>query len=161
MSRRPADEGGRAPTLLLARAAATVCGIGYTPIAPGTAGSIAGVGMYWLLYQGGSALPVAGFFLICALAVWSAGLVEREAGRKDPQEIVLDEVAGQLLCLLGSPLALADLGAGFVIFRVLDIWKPFRRIESLPGGWGVVADDVAAGALGLAALALARFAGYL
>jgi phosphatidylglycerophosphatase A len=104
---------------------------------------------------------VAGFFLISALAVWSAGLVEREAGRKDPREIVIDEVAGQLLCLLGSPLALADLGAGFVIFRALDIWKPFRRIENLPGGWGVVADDVAAGALGLAALALARFAGYL
>ncbi|MEE9257017.1 MAG: phosphatidylglycerophosphatase A [bacterium] len=159
MSHRPADEGGKAPPL--ARAAATVFGIGYVPIAPGTAGSIVGVGIYWLLYQGGSVLPGVAFLFIAALAVWSAGLMERETGRKDPREVVLDEVAGQLLCLLGSPLTLADLGAAFVIFRILDIWKPFRRIESLPGGWGVVADDVAAGALGWAALALARFAGYL
>ncbi len=159
MSRPSPDDGGK--TASLARAAATVGGAGYFPVAPGTAGSAVGVALYWALYQGGSRLPVVFFFLWVILAVWSAGAFERESGKKDPPEIVADEVAGQLLCLMGAAPAALHLAAGFVVFRVLDIWKPFRRIESLPGGWGVVADDLVAGALGWTVLALGRSMGYL
>ncbi len=159
MSRPPPGDGGN--PVSLARVAATVCGTGYFPIAPGTAGSAVGVVLYWALYQAGSSPLFVFFFLWIILAVWSAGVVERESGRKDPPEIVADEVAGQLLCLMGSAPVALHLAAGFVVFRVLDIWKPFRRIEILPGGWGVVADDLVAGGLGWGVLALGRSMGYL
>ncbi len=151
--------GGNFP--VFPRVIATIGGIGFVPGFPGTAGSAAGVGLYWLLYQGGSFFPFAAFPLIAAVAVWSSDFYARESGRQDPQEIVVDEVAGQMLCLLGTPPVATGLGAGFLIFRLFDVWKPFRRVETLPGGWGIVADDILAGILGWCVLALGRFAGYL
>jgi phosphatidylglycerophosphatase A len=75
--------------------------------------------------------------------------------------VVVDEVAGQILCLLAAPLTALGLAAGFLVFRLFDIWKPFRRVEDLPGGWGIVADDILAGILGWCVLASGRLAGYL
>jgi phosphatidylglycerophosphatase A len=95
-----------------------------------------------------------GIALTLVLGVPAATLVERESGRTDPGFVVIDEVAGQWIALVGSP---ADWRHGLialVLFRVFDIAKPFpvRRFERLPGGWGIVFDDVAAGlyALGVA-----------
>lgn len=73
----------------------------------------------------------------------------------------MDEVAGQWLCLLGSTPSFSVMIVGFLAFRLFDIWKPFRRVEKLPGGWGIVVDDMLAGFLGWVTIALVRFSGYL
>ncbi len=159
MSGPPTDGAGGAAAL--ARIAATLGGTGYVPIAPGTAGSAVGAALYWTLYQGGAYWPAAVFPFVVILAVWSGGIVERETGRADPSEVVVDEAAGQLLCLMGFAPTAPLLVAGFLVFRFFDIWKPFRRIERLPGGWGIVSDDLAAGALSWVVLALGRSSGYL
>ena len=90
------------------------------------------------------------------LGVPAATLVERESGRTDPGFVVIDEVAGQWIALLGSPADWRHGVIALVLFRLFDITKPFpvRRLERLPGGWGIVFDDVAAGlyALGIASL---------
>lgn len=153
--------GGSAAPPALARIIATMGGAGYFSIAPGTVGSIIGAALYWAAYQGGSRVPVAVFPLIAIVAIWSAGHAERASGKKDPSEIIVDEVVGQILCLLGHAPAMGHLIAGLVVFRVLDIWKPFRWIEKFPGGWGIVADDLMAGGIGWVLLALGRSSGYL
>ncbi|MDA0999371.1 MAG: phosphatidylglycerophosphatase A [bacterium] len=140
---------------------ASVGGVGKIPIAPGTAGSLVGVLLYAALYFAGPVWPFVATLAAAALAVWSGGVAERMLGRKDPQVVVADEVAGQMLCLLGAAPAPAHLLAGFFLFRALDIIKPFRRAEKLPGGWGIVADDLLAGAGGWVLLAAARAMGWL
>jgi phosphatidylglycerophosphatase A len=156
------SSGGRsAATPVLARIIATMSGAGYAPVAPGTVGSVIGFALYWAVYQGGSGVPVVVFPLIAIVAIWSAGHAERASGKKDPSEIIVDEVVGQFLCLLGHAPTLAHIIAGLVVFRVLDIWKPFRGVEKFPGGWGIVADDLMAGGIGWVLLALGRSSGYL
>jgi phosphatidylglycerophosphatase A len=90
------------------------------------------------------------------VGVPAATIVARESGCKDPQFVVIDEVAGQWIALLGCPFDLRHAAIALVLFRLFDITKPFpaRQLESLPGGWGIVFDDVAAGlyAWGIAAL---------
>lgn len=153
MSARAAERRARAsPAWMIA----TLGGLGRFPLTPGTAGSVAGLALYWAAYQAGAWLPFVLFILVAAAGLWSAGAVEREVDRKDPPEVVVDEAAGQMLCLLGAEPSLALLAAGLVVFRALDIAKPWRRLESLPGGWGVMADDLAAGAAGWVLLAVAR-----
>lgn len=157
--------GGRAPapgfSQKIALQVASVGGVGKTPVAPGTAGSLVGVVLYVLVYEAGYIWPLAATLAAAALAVWSGGIAERLLGRKDPQVVVADEVAGQMLCLLGAAPEPAHLLAGFLLFRALDIIKPFRRVERLPGGWGIVADDLLAGAVGWILLAAARAMGWL
>jgi len=159
MSCPPSGDGEKA--LSLARVIATMGGVGHFPFAPGTAGSALGVLFYWLSCLGGAYLPVVVFLLVGTVAVWGAGVVERESGQKDPSEVVADEVAGQLLCLLGSAPNPANLITGFVLFRIFDIWKPFRSIEKLPGGIGIVADDLVAGIAGWLILATGRLSGVI
>jgi phosphatidylglycerophosphatase A len=98
----------------------------------------------------------AGIALSIAVGVPAATIAARESGRHDPQFVVIDEVAGQWIALIGSP---ADFRHGIIaliLFRLFDITKPFpaRQLERLPDGWGIVFDDVAAGlyALGVASL---------
>ncbi len=143
-------------------AVATFFGAGFGRPGPGTWGSVAAVLLWgaaaWRLHEAHSlmlALAI-GIALTLVLGVPAATLVERESGRTDPGFVVIDEVAGQWIALIGSP---ADWRHGLialVLFRVFDITKPFpvRRFERLPGGWGIVFDDVAAGlyALGIASL---------
>jgi phosphatidylglycerophosphatase A len=94
--------------------------------------------------------------ILAAIAVMAIGIpaatrVARAAGKRDPSQVVIDEVAGQLIALVGVPLRWQSLLAGFILFRAFDILKPppVRHLESLPEGAGIVLDDVAAGAYAL------------
>ena len=129
------------------RAIATVGGIGYIPKLPGTAASLAGAGVCWLL-RSSPAAQVIGCAVAAGLGLWSAGPTARAIGQKDPSVIVIDEVAGMMLTLALLPAGWRTYLAGFLLFRLLDIWKPgpIRRLEQLPGSLGIMADDPAAGA---------------
>ena len=96
--------------------------------------------------------------VVSAPAIWAAGETARQAGMKDPQFVVVDEVVGQWLALTGARTRNWKAWlAAFVLFRLFDIWKPFpvRQLESLPGGWGIVADDLMAGVYAALVLFLA------
>ena len=142
---------------------ATAGGAGYFPIAPGTAGSLVGVavvvGLGRLPLHGTASVAVlaAASLLLFAVGVWAAGEAEGFFGRTDPGQVVMDEVVGQMLTFLLIPHATWKwLGGGFLLFRAFDIAKPFpaRQAERIPRGWGIMIDDVIAGAYGLAVLAV-------
>lgn len=147
------------------------CGVGYMPVAPGTWGSAVGVVIYLLLgalntrvfayvaARGWSVPPFEAFrttlllvmiFVVVLVGIWAATRVEPLLGRKDPGAVVVDEVAGQLITFLFVPFNSGTwaIVAGFLAFRLFDIWKPYpiRRLEALESGLGVMADDVLAGA---------------
>jgi len=129
----------------------TGAGIGYIPVAPGTFGTLWGLPLGYGLSRTGMVLSLSCTILLTLCAVWVAGRAETLIGSKDAQPIVIDEVAGFLVTVWGLPFNLVTAGAGFLVFRALDIAKPFpiRQIErTLPGGAGVVLDDVAAGLYG-------------
>ena len=135
---------------------ATVGGVGWFPVAPGTAGSAVGVVIY-LLTRGWSAPAQVTVLLgITLVGWWAAGVAETELKKQDPGPVVIDEVAGQLVTLLLTGVAWKGAIAGFFIFRVLDILKPFpaRRFERLHGGLGIMADDMMAGVYGLGLMML-------
>jgi phosphatidylglycerophosphatase A len=127
---------------------ATGFGTGYGPIAPGTWGSLPGLAIAWGLdrWAGRWAVPCAACFFAVA-GVWAAGRAERLLGEKDPGPVVVDEIAGQLVTLALLPTTVPVLAIGFVLFRVLDVWKPWpaHRLEGLPGGSGIMADDLLVG----------------
>ena len=130
----------------LALAVATVGGIGYVPLAPGTFGSAVGVLVWWLL--GPSAIVQASAIVIVfALGVWSAGVCERHCSRTDPGHVIVDEVVGMLITLFLAPVGWGGAFAAFLLFRVADVIKPYpaNRFESLHGGLGIMADDCMAG----------------
>lgn len=140
MSAEPAP---RAATLL-----ATWFGVGFLPKAPGTFGTIAAVPLAFALWVPGLPwlMPLAAIVLTL-VGVACSGPVARAAGVHDPQHVVIDEVAGYLLACSFGPAGWRTALLAFVLFRVFDIWKPgpVQRLESLPGGWGVMADDLGAG----------------
>jgi phosphatidylglycerophosphatase A len=129
---------------------ATFFGCGRFPFAPGTVGSLAAILIAWPLSRVGFG-PL--HFAILALillypAIISAGIVATASGRKDPQIVVIDEVLGQWLTLAGAArFNLPTFALAFALFRLFDIWKPppIRRIEHIPGGAGIVLDDIMAG----------------
>jgi phosphatidylglycerophosphatase A len=145
----------------LATLLATWFGCGYAPVAPGTAGSLAGVAIAILLHE------TAGFgswqfALLSALgfapAVWSATQVARGLKLKDPGIVVIDEVLGQWVTLAGAhSMNWKSYVAALVLFRLFDIWKPapVRQLERLPEGLGIVADDIMAGCYGALVLLVA------
>ncbi len=132
------------------------CGVGYLPLAPGTFGSVLGVAIFLLLIQ----LTTASFgpVLIVTLSItfagiWAASRTEELSGRKDPGKVVVDEVAGQMLALLPLTLFSVQPSArgvivSFILFRLFDIIKPYPagRFERLKGGFGIMCDDLMAGA---------------
>lgn len=129
---------------------ATLGGVGFAPWAPGTAGTLATVPIYALACHFHLApwLPLVALIL-AAVGIWSGGIVAKARGEKDPSCIVIDEAAGYLLaCCFGPPGWRTGVLA-FCTFRLLDATKPrpIARLEALPGGWGVMADDVGAGLL--------------
>lgn len=172
---------------------ATALGLGYLPKAPGTFGSLAGIALGWaamtlsrlqfaprVAATGELSNPAASWWINFAMnefamivivsfvGVWAADRTAKYLQREDPQIVVIDEVAGQLIAYMGlaTPRTFAVnwkyLLLGFILFRVFDIWKPFpaRQAESLPGGLGIMADDWIAGiyaALGLWAVRLLGF----
>ncbi|HYZ84923.1 MAG TPA: phosphatidylglycerophosphatase A [Bryobacteraceae bacterium] len=146
----------------LALLLATWFGCGYFPMGPGTAGSLGAILVAWMLHRG-AGVPVywfAGLGLLLFLpGVWAAGRTERIESRQDPGLVVVDEVVGQWITLgAASEFSTGPVLAAFVLFRLFDIWKPFpvRKLEALPGGWGIVSDDAAAGVYG----ALVLYLGY-
>ena len=138
---------------------ATCFGCGYSPIAPGTVGSLAAILLAWPLSRLGFGRV---HFLILAFAllypaVRAASIVSTQSNRKDPQVIVIDEVLGQWLTLAGAlRFDFPTFALAFGLFRLFDIWKPppIRLIEKIPGGAGIVLDDMMAGAYGALVLFL-------
>jgi phosphatidylglycerophosphatase A len=140
--------------MTFAQKAVLFCGtglmIGKIPVAPGTFGSVAGIALCLGLARLPLAAGTVATILLIAFSVWVADRSVRILGVKDPGCVVIDEIAGMAVTLYGLPADAPVVVAGFVLFRLLDITKPFgiRRLERLPGGVGVVADDVAAGVVG-------------
>jgi phosphatidylglycerophosphatase A len=121
------------------------CGyVGYAPVAPGTFGSAAGLVIFALVRGSGSfVVEIAAIVVLFAIGVWSGTEAERHFGGVDPGPIVLDEVVGMLITLALIPVNTMGAFVGFVVFRALDVVKPWPsgRFERLPGGLGVMADD--------------------
>lgn len=133
---------------------ATWFGLGYFPWGPGTVGSLAALGIAIGIHSqlgGTSQFLLASTLMLLAPSTWAANRAAIASGREDPGLVVVDEVLGQWVTLLGAtaynPVSFI---AAFVLFRVFDMWKPgpIRRLEKLPGGYGIMADDLAAGAVG-------------
>ena len=127
---------------------ATGFGVGYSPVAPGTLGTLVAIPIYYFLWNIPSPLyeiTLVGFFF---LSVWISENAEISFGKKDDPRIVIDEMTGFLITMLWVPKTTGFIIIGFFLFRFFDIFKPFpiRRLETRSkGGWGVVLDDVMAG----------------
>jgi phosphatidylglycerophosphatase A len=122
--------------------------VGFAPVAPGTVGSAAAIPLFLLLRWAGSAwLELAVCAALLAAGAWSARLTEQALGVEDPGPVVVDEVLGMFVSLLFVPATWSVILAAFLAFRLFDIIKPWPadRFEHIPGGWGVMADDVMAG----------------
>ena len=144
---------------------ATGFGSGYSPIAPGTAGALLAMLIWWgysLLFSHCISIPVLTFIVIVVFTfagVWSSSVVEKYWG-EDPSRVVVDEMVGTWIALLAVPEG-AHWGymlAAFVLFRFFDIVKPLgvRKMESLPSGFGIIADDILAGIYGFIVIYLYR-----
>ena len=138
-------------------------GCGLVPFAPGTAGTLGALPLYALVRPHGLAALAATAVAVAAAAVWSSSRVAKATGLHDPQFVCADEVAGVLVTWLAAPEGWKGTLAGFALFRVFDWLKPYpaRALERLPGGFGIVCDDLAAGAWGAMALLVLRAAGFL
>lgn len=143
---------------------ATVGGIGLVPLMPGTAGSCAGVLLWYCttLVSSPAGMLVCQlllFVFIFGLGLWSSSAAEKELNRKDPPEIVIDETAGVLIPFIGMQFSVFAGIAGFILFRIFDIVKPFpiNRLQTVKGGWGIMIDDAAAGIFTLIILRALHF----
>jgi phosphatidylglycerophosphatase A len=138
-------------TRRLAYLVATVGGVGRIPVVPGTFGTLAAVPLAWLAaVTSGPLLFGCVLAAVALLGTWAAGVVEQEEGSSDPSMVVVDEVAGFLATVAFLPPSLLTYLAAFLLFRVLDITKPFpaRRAEKFHGGLGIMADDLIVGVYG-------------
>ncbi len=177
----PVPHAARSAKDYLALAIAT-CGVGYLPLAPGTWGSLVAVGGYMLLrrawfphsdiehslYSGTFLLlEVILIATLTILGIWAASRTERVLQVKDPGKVVIDEVAGQFLALIAVPITLTGppvlMLAAFILFRFFDIVKPYpaRKLESLHGGLGIMADDLVAGAYAAIVVGVIVWLGWL
>lgn len=142
-----------------AYALATGFGAGFAPVAPGTFGAIEGVVVFLAFIAFSSRLSLSPRFSFAVLAsvnvvvfpvgVWASNRACEISGVKDPSQIVIDEVSGQLIALtpLAGSVSVAGVIAAFILFRLFDIFKPYpiRKLEALPAGFGVMSDDALAG----------------
>ena len=131
-----------------ARIISTGAGTGYSPIVSGTVGSMLGLPIYFVLSHLNIGLYLLTLAAFVALGIWAAEITSREVGGKEPGVIVIDEILGYLVALAGHPATAPYLVGGFILFRIFDIIKfppPIKRLEKLPGGRGIVADDLMAG----------------
>lgn len=130
-----------------ARLLATGFGSGYAPVAPGTAGSAVGLLLFWPLALLSGPWQIVACAVVFVLGAYASARLARELGRKDPGLAVVDEIVGMWVTLVGLPFGPVTALLGFVLFRVMDVVKPWpaRALEGLPDGWGIMADDVAAG----------------
>jgi phosphatidylglycerophosphatase A len=159
------------------------CGVGYLPLAPGTWGSLVGIGVFALVrgasmklmfdaaagrnfnllhvYYGVLAVELVAIVVITLAGIWAASRTEKLSGRKDPGKVVIDEVAGQCIALMPVPYLLGTAWwsaiLAFILFRFFDIVKPYpaRKLESLEAGLGIMADDIVAGVYAATIVAVA------
>lgn len=159
------------------------CGVGYLPLAPGTWGSLVGIGVYLLvrgvlmkvffgvaaqhnfnllhIYYGVIAFELVVVLAIALAGTWAASRAEKLSATKDPGKVVIDEVVGQFIALIPVPFVLEAAWwtaiLAFILFRFFDIVKPYpaRRLESLHGGLGIMADDIVAGVYAAIVVAIA------
>lgn len=127
---------------------ATGFGSGYAPFAPGTMGTVLGIPLAGMLSSCPWPISLISLLVFTLLSVYLAEVAEKLFEKKDPPCIVIDEIAGYLWTMIAVPFSLKSIIAGFICFRFFDIVKPFpiRRLQDrLPGGYGVVGDDVMAG----------------
>ncbi|HEX5473314.1 MAG TPA: phosphatidylglycerophosphatase A [Vicinamibacterales bacterium] len=144
----------------LAVVLATVVFCGYFPVAPGTVGSAAGLVVYLLVWWTHSRLVEVGLIVVVfALGTWSGTIAERHFQLIDPGPVVIDEVLGMLITLAFIPAGWSAALAGFVLFRIFDVIKPYpaSRFERFHGGLGIMADDAMAGVYANLALRLAMW----
>jgi len=123
-------------------AIATVFGVGYAPFAPGTFGSAAGL-IVWRLLPASTVVQAIAIVAIFFAGAWGGSVAERHFGRTDPGQVVIDEVMGMLITLFLNPVGWTGAIAGFLLFRIFDVIKPYpaNQLEKLHGGFGVMADD--------------------
>ena len=136
---------------------ATAGYVGYFPIAPGTAGSLAGLAVFALVrWIGIPAVEIGTIAAVLVLGIWSASVAERRLNLKDPGPVVIDEVLGMLMTLALLPVSATGVIVGFVLFRFFDVIKPYPagRLERLHGGLGIMLDDAVAGLYAYASLRL-------
>jgi phosphatidylglycerophosphatase A len=122
--------------------------IGFFPIAPGTAGSLAALALFaFIRWIGVPAIELGAIVAVFAIGVWAASGTEVALGRKDPGVVVIDEVLGMLITLALLPVSIPGVALGFLFFRALDVIKPYpaAQLEHLHGGLGIMADDAVAG----------------
>jgi phosphatidylglycerophosphatase A len=149
----------------LAMTLATWFGCGYFPLGPGTIGALAAVLIAFGLHAWLGSGRITYLLLTIAFlwpSFWASTQAARLSKRKDPGFVVIDEVLGQWVTLLGLVnFSWQNFVAGFVLFRIFDIWKPWpiRRIEHLPEGYGIVCDDLAAGFYGALILYVGGYIG--
>ena len=138
---------------------ATFFNIGRLPLAPGTWASLVTTVLVYFIkpyWQAPLYIQIAAIVIVFVLGIPAASAAEKHFNKKDPRPCVIDEVAGQMLCLLLVPHNIYLYGAGFFLFRLFDILKPFpvRNAEKIPGGFGIMLDDIAAGLYALGVLHL-------
>jgi phosphatidylglycerophosphatase A len=124
---------------------------GYFPVAPGTFASAAALILYFpLLLLNQWPVYLITIIVVTLAGIWASGRAEKISGISDPSFVVIDEVAGQLITLFLLPFSWKMIIAGFLIFRIFDVLKPFPagRAEKLHGGWGIMMDDVLCGVYG-------------
>jgi phosphatidylglycerophosphatase A len=147
---------------------ATFFGVGWLKPGPGTWGSLTTVLLWWTLshfidakFLTPAAIAIA--LVAIAIGIPAATRVAIAYNKKDPQFVVIDEVAGQMITLIAAPTTWKSLLVGFILFRVFDMVKPppIRQLERLPQGSGIVLDDVAAGLFALAVMQVALYLGWL
>jgi phosphatidylglycerophosphatase A len=121
---------------------ATTAGVGYAPVAPGTFGSAAGL-VIWAVLPHATIVQALAIAIVFAVGSWSGTIAEHHFGRTDPGQVVIDEVMGMLITLFLNPVGWIGAIAGFLLFRIADVIKPWpaNKLEALPGGLGVMADD--------------------
>jgi phosphatidylglycerophosphatase A len=134
-------------------------GSGLAPIAPGTFGTLVGVPICLLCLPLPWILRLLVVLALLALSIYISGRAEEIYRKKDDQRIVIDEIVGLQIAMLPVAITTLYLCLGFVLFRIFDIWKPYplRQLQNLPGGWGVVLDDVGAGIYAGALMLLLSF----
>jgi phosphatidylglycerophosphatase A len=142
---------------------ATGFGSGLVPVAPGTAGTLVGVLICLLCLPMPWIVRLFFVLVLLALSFYVSGQAEKIYQKKDDQRIVIDEIIGLQITMLPVAINALNLCAGFVLFRIFDIFKPFplRNLQELPGGWGVVSDDVGAGIYAGFLMWLLKFGGIL
>lgn len=130
----------------LAFVLATGFGSGYSPVAPGTAGTAVGLLFVWPMASMGLAGQIAFTLVVTVLSMIAADIVAKSVGLKDPGLVVADEIAGMMVTMIGIPITIQSALIGFVLFRIMDVLKPppARQFEKFRGGVGIVADDLMA-----------------